>query len=202
MKKGIWWLTLTRNQVLIKPVYHSPPQQDKERKCYTKHVGQDKDSEFACQLLPSFQAQLHSQLFYLLIPLGGAEKWRRMVVISSQRFVSAALFSSCSSPAPAWDASHGRQSFADFSNMGHSGGLQFLRNCYGVSPLHRVQSFRTWVLQCGLLLGSQVLSEKLLLHGLLSTVCIFPQVTSICSGTGPSTACRLSALWAASEPQL
>lgn len=46
---------------------------------------------------------------------------------------------------------------------------------------------------------SQLLSEKLLLHGLLSTVCTFPQVTSICSGMGPSAACRISALQAASE---
>lgn len=36
--------------------------------------------------------------------------------------------------------------------------------------------------------------------GVLSTACTFPQVTSICSGMETSTACRVSALQAASEP--
>lgn len=128
------------------------------RTCYTKHLGQDKDKEFVCQLFPSSQAQLRSQLFYHLIPLSGAEGWRRAVINSC--FVSAALSFSHFSPAPVQDPSHGRQLFSDFSNMGHSCELYFLRNCYSVRPFHRVQS-RNRLRQCALLLGSQVLSEKL-----------------------------------------
>lgn len=83
MEEACDQLTLNRNQVLIKTIYHSPPQLDKGRKCYTKHIGQDKDREFAYQLLTSSQAQLHSQLFYHLTPLSGAEGWRRKIVINS-----------------------------------------------------------------------------------------------------------------------
>lgn len=83
IKPGCDQLTLNRNQALIKPTYHSPLQQDKGRKCCTKHIGQGKDREFASQSIPSSQAQLHSKLFYTLIPLSGTEGLRRKVVINS-----------------------------------------------------------------------------------------------------------------------
>ncbi|KAK4806780.1 hypothetical protein QYF61_005576 [Mycteria americana] len=43
---------------------------------------------------------------------------------------------------PAWGATHGRQSFTNFSNMGPSHRMQFFTNCSSMGPFHRVLSFR------------------------------------------------------------
>jgi len=58
-------------------------------------------------------------------------------------------------PTPAWAASHGIQSFINFSNMGLSPRLQFFKNCSSMDPFNGVQSFSNGLLQHGSLMGSQ-----------------------------------------------
>ncbi|KAK4828634.1 hypothetical protein QYF61_000282 [Mycteria americana] len=91
--------------------------------------------------------------------------------------------SSHSSPTPAWGPSHGRQSSTNFSNMSASHGLQFFMNCSSVGPFHRVQSFRSRLLQHGSPTGSQVLPADLLQSGFLP-----PQVHRFCQEPSPTWA--------------
>lgn len=55
--------------------------------------------------------------------------------------------SSHSSPAPVWDASHGKLFSTNFSSAFPSHRLQFCTNCSSMSLFHGAQSFRT--LPCG-----------------------------------------------------
>ena len=71
----------------------------------------------------------------------------------------------------------------NFSNVGPSHGPQFFTNCSSVGPIHGVESFRSTLLQCGSLVGSQVLPENLLQCGLLS-----PQIRRSCQEPAPARA--------------
>jgi len=115
--------------------------------------------------LPSFWAQLHSEILYLLSPssTGG---WGMGVVVSPSHFAASSY--SRSFPAPAWGPSHRRQTSTNFSNVSPSHELQFFTDCCSVGPSHRVQSFSNRLLQHGSPTGSQVLPANLLQRGLLS----------------------------------
>jgi len=104
------------------------------------------------------------------------------VVVGSSHVVFAAPPSSLSSPAPVWGPSHRRKSSSNFTNMDPSHGLQLFINCSSVGPFHRVQCFRSRLLQRGSHTGSQVLPANLLQHEILFTGSQF--LWGACSSVG------------------